>query len=65
MYNKKDEFFLFGCVMEATMIDKRLADKPISFEISMGNSGNTLDGQLQHQVIGPDDSHDPEDEGWF
>ena len=51
--------------MEATMIDKRFADKPISFEISMGNSGNTLDGQLAHQVIEPDDSHDHEDEGWY
>ena len=25
----------------------RLTDKPISFEISLGNAGNSLDGQLQ------------------
>ena len=25
----------------------RLADKPVSFEISLGNAGNSLDGQLQ------------------
>ena len=32
--------------MDATMIDKRLTDKPVQFEISMGNAGNTIDGQL-------------------
>lgn len=26
------------------MIDKRLTDKPIQFELSIGNSGNSLDG---------------------
>ena len=25
----------------------RLTDKPISFEMSLGNAGNSLDGQLQ------------------
>ena len=25
----------------------RLTDKPISFEISLGNAGNSLDGQTQ------------------
>ena len=29
------------------MIDKRLSDKPVQFEISMGNAGNTIDGQIQ------------------
>ncbi len=28
------------------MIDKRLTDKPVQFEISMGNAGNTIDGQI-------------------
>jgi len=32
--------------MDATMIDKRLTDKPVQFEISMGNAGNTIDGQI-------------------
>jgi otoferlin len=30
--------------MDATMIDKRLGEKPLFFEISMGNAGNSLDG---------------------
>ena len=29
------------------MIDKRITDKPMSFEISLGNAGNSLDGQTQ------------------
>ncbi|CAB4068037.1 OTOF [Lepeophtheirus salmonis] len=33
--------------MEATMIDKKLADKPIQFEISMGNAGNSIDGHIK------------------
>ena len=45
---------MFGCLMEATMIDKKLTDKAISFEVSVGNAGNTLDGELQH--VATDDS---------
>ena len=30
------EFFAFGTILDATMIDKRLGDKPVRFEISMG-----------------------------
>ena len=46
-YGRREEFFLFGCIMESTMIDRRLADKAIHFEISIGNAGNSLDGELQ------------------
>ena len=35
---KLDEFFLFGCFMEASMIDRRLGEKPVHFEISMGKN---------------------------
>ena len=45
-YGRREEFFLFGCVMEATMLDKRISDKSIQFELSMGNAGNSLDGQM-------------------
>ena len=33
------------------MMDKRLSDKPVQFEISMGNAGNTIDGQVQSAAI--------------
>ncbi|KAI4874062.1 hypothetical protein NFI96_018466, partial [Prochilodus magdalenae] len=40
----KDSFLLFGAVFEATMIDRRIGDKPISFELTIGNYGNLIDG---------------------
>ncbi|XP_077991096.1 otoferlin-like isoform X2 [Glandiceps talaboti] len=41
----KEDFFLFGCFLNANMIDKKIGDKPISFELSIGTHGNYLDGQ--------------------
>ncbi|CAJ1078142.1 otoferlin isoform X2 [Xyrichtys novacula] len=41
---KMDEFFLFGSFLEATMIDRKIGDKPISFELTIGNYGNQIDG---------------------
>ncbi|KAG7262976.1 hypothetical protein CRUP_029404, partial [Coryphaenoides rupestris] len=32
----KESFLLFGCVLEATLIDRKIGDKPISFELSVG-----------------------------
>uniref|UniRef100_A0A673K5P8 Otoferlin-like n=1 Tax=Sinocyclocheilus rhinocerous TaxID=307959 RepID=A0A673K5P8_9TELE len=32
----KLEFFLFGCFLEATMIDRKIGDKPINFEVTIG-----------------------------
>jgi len=43
-YARNEEFFLFATIMDATMIDKKLGDKPVYFEISIGNAGNALDG---------------------
>uniref|UniRef100_A0A3B5L567 Otoferlin n=1 Tax=Xiphophorus couchianus TaxID=32473 RepID=A0A3B5L567_9TELE len=40
---KMEEFFLFGSFLEATMIDRKIGDKPISFEITI-NYGNHIDG---------------------
>lgn len=34
------EFILFGTFFEATMIDKELSAKPISFEMSIGKSSS-------------------------
>uniref|UniRef100_A0A8C9T2E6 Fer-1 like family member 6 n=1 Tax=Scleropages formosus TaxID=113540 RepID=A0A8C9T2E6_SCLFO len=39
-----DSFLLFGAVFEATMIDRKIGDKPISFEFTIGNYGNLIDG---------------------
>ncbi|XP_030626208.1 otoferlin isoform X1 [Chanos chanos] len=41
---KVEEFFLFGSFLEATMIDRKIGDKPISFEVTIGNYGNQTDG---------------------
>ncbi|KAJ2954509.1 hypothetical protein O0L34_g2790 [Tuta absoluta] len=43
-FGKNQEFFLFASVFDANMIDKRLTDKPLHFELSIGNAGNCLDG---------------------
>uniref|UniRef100_A0A8C0DWT4 Fer-1 like family member 6 n=1 Tax=Balaenoptera musculus TaxID=9771 RepID=A0A8C0DWT4_BALMU len=45
---KQEEFLLFGAFFEATMIDRRIGDKPISFEVSIGNFGNLIDGGSHH-----------------
>ncbi|XP_062825276.1 otoferlin isoform X5 [Anolis carolinensis] len=41
---KMEEFFLFGSLLEATMIDRKNGDKPINFEVTIGNYGNEIDG---------------------
>nr|XP_040058215.1 LOW QUALITY PROTEIN: fer-1-like protein 6 [Gasterosteus aculeatus aculeatus] len=38
-----ESFVLFGALFEATMIDRKIGDKPISFEFSIGNCGNVLE----------------------
>ncbi|XP_048364575.1 fer-1-like protein 6 isoform X2 [Sphaerodactylus townsendi] len=39
-----EDFLVFGTFFEATMIDRKVGDKPISFEVSVGNFGNVIDG---------------------
>ncbi|XP_076874076.1 otoferlin isoform X6 [Brachyhypopomus gauderio] len=41
---KVEELFLFGAFLEATMIDRKIGDKPINFEVTIGNYGNEIDG---------------------
>uniref|UniRef100_A0A8C4X0F3 Otoferlin a n=1 Tax=Eptatretus burgeri TaxID=7764 RepID=A0A8C4X0F3_EPTBU len=60
-----DEFLLFATFMEATMIDRHVSDKPISFEVSIGNFGNALDGMNiseQHSDEEDDDNDDDNDQ---
>ncbi|NXN99007.1 FR1L6 protein, partial [Rhinopomastus cyanomelas] len=45
IYEEKfEDFLLFGTFFEATMIDRKVGDKPITFEVSIGNFGNITDG---------------------
>ncbi|KAI4500926.1 hypothetical protein M0802_004137 [Mischocyttarus mexicanus] len=50
-YARNEEFFLFATIMDSTMIDKKLCDKPMYFEISIGNAGNALDGHNESSKI--------------
>ncbi|XP_073446400.1 fer-1-like protein 6 [Dendrobates tinctorius] len=45
---KVEDFLLFGSFFEATLIDRKTGDKPISFEVTVGNYGNVLDGVSPH-----------------
>ncbi|XP_049508401.1 otoferlin isoform X3 [Panthera uncia] len=46
---KMEEFFLFGAFLEASMIDRKNGDKPIAFEVTIGNYGNEVDGLSRPQ----------------
>ncbi|XP_050539137.1 otoferlin-like isoform X2 [Daktulosphaira vitifoliae] len=43
-YCKNEDFFLFMVILDASMIDKKLGEKSIFFELSIGNAGNMIDG---------------------
>ncbi|KAM3932444.1 otoferlin isoform 3-T3 [Leptodactylus fuscus] len=47
---KMEEFFLFGALLEATMIDRKSGDKPINFEVTIGNYGNQVDGTTRPSI---------------
>ncbi|XP_019746094.1 otoferlin-like isoform X2 [Hippocampus comes] len=49
---KIEEFFLFGSFLEATMIDRKIGDKPINFEVTIGYFGDELDGANQPKLQG-------------
>ncbi|XP_061126606.1 otoferlin isoform X4 [Syngnathus typhle] len=61
---KMEEFFLFGAFLEATMIDRKIGDKPITFEVTIGNYGNQIDGTSKPSLSRKkkkDDENDDED----
>lgn len=60
-YARNEEFFLFATIMDATMIDKKLGDKPMYFELSIGNAGNALDGHNESSKVS---FRDRESKGW-
>lgn len=45
---KMEEFFLFGAFLEATMIDRKIGDKPINFEVTIGWLGFGEGGFGEH-----------------
>ncbi|XP_022089546.1 otoferlin-like isoform X2 [Acanthaster planci] len=51
---RKDDFFFFATVFEANMIEKSAADKPVTFEFSIANCGNQLDGRNLHARVAMD-----------
>ncbi|XP_068037761.1 fer-1-like protein 6 isoform X3 [Anomalospiza imberbis] len=62
IYEEKfEEFLLFGTFFEATMIDRKFGDKPITFEVSVGNFGSTTDG-VSAGAGGKKKTHDGEAE---
>uniref|UniRef100_A0A182N8H2 C2 domain-containing protein n=1 Tax=Anopheles dirus TaxID=7168 RepID=A0A182N8H2_9DIPT len=58
-YCKTDGFFLFASVLEASMLDKKVCDRSVYFELSMGNAGNSLDGHNESATNNIDDDDDP------
>ncbi|XP_034144965.1 fer-1-like protein 6 isoform X2 [Esox lucius] len=56
----QESFLLFGTVFEATMIDRRIGEKPINFEFSVGNFGNVLEiySQTSRRRKGGLEGHD-------
>ncbi|XP_065364288.1 otoferlin-like [Calliphora vicina] len=57
-YSRNEEFFLFGSIVEASMIDKKISDKTVFFELSLGNAGNSLDGHNESFATALDDGED-------
>ena len=57
-YGKNEEFLLFASVHEATMMEKRVSDKPVTIELSIGNAGNSLDGSSCYRPSSDEDSDD-------
>ncbi|XP_050804653.1 otoferlin isoform X6 [Gopherus flavomarginatus] len=59
---KMEEFFLFGAFLEATMIDRKIGDKPINFEVTIGNYGNQIDGMAKPSLKKKKEGGDGEQE---
>ncbi|XP_066930260.1 otoferlin-like isoform X4 [Clytia hemisphaerica] len=52
---KEEVFQLYACIHAANMIERKTADRPIQFEMSIGNHGNTIDGQVVQEQPDPGD----------
>uniref|UniRef100_A0A8C6MI69 Otoferlin n=1 Tax=Nothobranchius furzeri TaxID=105023 RepID=A0A8C6MI69_NOTFU len=56
-----EEFFLFGSFLEATMIDRKIGDKPINFEVTIGICIFANDGAIQPKTTGKKGGGDEEE----
>lgn len=54
-YSRNEQFFLFSSIIEASMLNRKISDKTVFFELSMGNAGNSLDGHNESYSSGADD----------
>nr|XP_061826902.1 fer-1-like protein 6 isoform X1 [Nerophis lumbriciformis] len=45
--DNRSDFLLFGAVFEASMVDRKIGDKPLSLEFSLGNYGNVQEASAQ------------------
>ncbi|XP_023566708.1 otoferlin isoform X5 [Octodon degus] len=59
---RMEEFFLFGAFLEASMIDRKNGDKPVTFEVTIGNYGNEVDGLSRPRRPQPRKEHGDEEE---
>uniref|UniRef100_G1PFH8 Otoferlin n=1 Tax=Myotis lucifugus TaxID=59463 RepID=G1PFH8_MYOLU len=59
---KIEEFFLFGAFLEASMIDRKNGEKPVTFEVTIGNYGNEVDGLSRPQRPRPQKEPGDEEE---
>ncbi|TWW71797.1 Otoferlin Fer-1-like protein 2, partial [Takifugu flavidus] len=59
---KIEEFFVFGSFLEATMIDRKIGDKPINFEVTIGYYGNEIDGLATTRNKGKKEGGDEDEE---
>lgn len=51
---KVEEFFLFGSFLEATMIDRKIGDKPINFEVTIGitdNHSSSITSRVSNRIL--------------
>uniref|UniRef100_A0A669E6U9 Otoferlin n=1 Tax=Oreochromis niloticus TaxID=8128 RepID=A0A669E6U9_ORENI len=58
---KVEEFFLFSSFLEATMVDRKIGDKPIHFEVTIGYYGNENDGVVKPKTKGKKGDGDEEE----
>ncbi|XP_030642529.1 fer-1-like protein 6 [Chanos chanos] len=58
--HQKESFVLFATVFEANMIDRKIGDKPINFEFTIGNYGNFIDGSLPAKGKRVERAYDPQ-----